>query len=180
MNKCCNVIRYTMGPTGPTGPGVIGPAGIPGPTGPTGPPGPTGKGCIGPTGPKNFIIPHPINNDKLLVHACLEGPEAGVYYRGIGSVSPGETSATILLPYYVSALASDFNIQITGIYNGSTTNNYNVSICSENMFTVYGPPGDFYWLAIGKRLDIDVEPNRSDVIVNGDGPYLWIEHKSSH
>jgi hypothetical protein len=27
----------------------------------------------------------------------------------------------------------------------------------------------------GKRLDIDVEPNKEDVIVDGNGPYKWIK-----
>lgn len=31
---------------------------------------------------KNFIIPHPSKENKQLVHACLEGPENGVYVRG--------------------------------------------------------------------------------------------------
>ena len=31
---------------------------------------------------KLFDIPHPIKENKRLVHACLEGPENGVYIRG--------------------------------------------------------------------------------------------------
>ena len=31
---------------------------------------------------KNFIIDHPSESGKKLVHACLEGPENGVYFRG--------------------------------------------------------------------------------------------------
>ena len=31
---------------------------------------------------KNFIIDHPSEVGKKLVHACLEGPENGVYFRG--------------------------------------------------------------------------------------------------
>lgn len=31
---------------------------------------------------KYFNIPHPTKEDKRLVHACLEGPENGVYFRG--------------------------------------------------------------------------------------------------
>lgn len=31
---------------------------------------------------KNFIIDHPNKENKKLVHACLEGPENGVYIRG--------------------------------------------------------------------------------------------------
>jgi hypothetical protein len=31
---------------------------------------------------KNFIVNHPLKPDKHLIHACLEGPENGVYFRG--------------------------------------------------------------------------------------------------
>ena len=33
-------------------------------------------------GNKTFVIQHPTNTNKYLIHACLEGPESGVYYRG--------------------------------------------------------------------------------------------------
>lgn len=172
-NKC---IKYIIGPTGPTGPGAIGPIGIPGPTGPIGPTGPTGVGCIGPPGPpgpKTFVIDHPINKEQYLVHACLEGPEAGVYYRGNGEIING-ASVSIFLPEYVDALATDFTIQVTGIYDGSKVKVYNVSLVEQGTFTVYGENGAFHWLVIGRRGTIDVEPNKSDVIVKGEGPYLWI------
>jgi hypothetical protein len=178
-DKCCNVVRYLVGPTGPTGPGAIGPIGISGATGPIGPTGPTGKGCIGPpgpvgpTGPKTFVIDHPLDSDKYLVHACLEGPEAGVYYRGVGEITNGH-SVSITLPDYVDAFASDFNIQVTGIYDGTKIRVYNVSLVSKGSFTVYGENGAFHWLVIGSRGMIDVEPNKSDVVVKGEGPYLWI------
>ncbi len=173
-NQCCNVIRCKIGPTGPTGPGAIGPIGITGETGPMGPTGPTGRGCIGPPGPKTFVIQHPIKEDKYLVHACLEGPEAGVYYRGTGEIINGN-SVSIELPDYVDVFATDFCVQVTGIYNGSNINVYNVSLVNKGSFLVYGEKGEFHWLVIGKRMDIIVEPNKSDVIVKGDGPYLWIE-----
>ena len=31
---------------------------------------------------KKFDIPHPTKKNYRLAHVCLEGPEAGVYYRG--------------------------------------------------------------------------------------------------
>ncbi len=174
-HKCCNVVRYVTGPTGPTGPSAIGPIGIQGVTGPTGPTGPTGKGCIGPTGPKTFVIQHPTDEKKYLVHACLEGPEAGVYYRGVGTITNGN-SVSIKLPDYAPVLADDFNIQVTGIYNGVKVNVYNVSLVVNGSFIVYGENGEFNWLAIGKRSDIDVEPNKHDVSIKGEGPYLWLEN----
>jgi hypothetical protein len=124
------------------------------------------------TSTKTFVIDNPVNPNKYLVHGCLEGPEAGVYYRGKGEIVNG-TSATIELPYYVSSFAKDFFIQVTPIYNGKI-NNYNISELQDNKFTVYGENGEFYWIVQGSRNEIDVDPNKSDVIVKGDGPYLWI------
>jgi hypothetical protein len=62
---------------------------------------------------------------------------------------------------------------VTPIYNGKI-NNYNISELQDNKFTVYGENGEFYWIVQGSRNEIDVDPNKSDVMVKGDGPYLWI------
>jgi hypothetical protein len=177
MNKC--YVQYKLGPTGPQGVGAIGPIGVIGPTGSQGPTGATGVGCIGPTGPKSFIIQHPTNKDKYLVHACLEGAEAGVYYRGISEIID-DNSIEIVLPDYASKIADSFTVHVTCIYNGVSINSYNCSDVSDNKFTVYGRNGRFNWFAIGKRLDIDVEPNKADVIVKGNGPYLWIDSINHH
>ena len=123
-------------------------------------------------GTKTFVIPHPLNENKYLVHACLEGPEAGVYYRGKGEITNNK-SVTIVLPDYVEYIASNLTIQITPIYNGSI-NVYSTSEIQNNSFQVYGSNGSFYWLVLGERCKIDVEPLREKVIVNGSGPYKWI------
>jgi hypothetical protein len=39
---------------------------------------------------------------------------------------------------------------------------------------VYGENGKFYWIVYGARNEIEVEPNKNDVNVNGSGPYLWV------
>ena len=122
---------------------------------------------------KTFVIDHPKDLSKYLVHACLEGPEAGVYYRGTGTIADLESSAVITLPDYVDALAVDLTVQVTPIYNGSVRM-LNASCVSDNKFTVYGDSGDFYWHVYGRRLAIAVEPEKSSVVVNGDGPYRWI------
>lgn len=53
-------------------------------------------------GTKAFLIPHPFIADKDLVHACLEGPENGVYYRGEVITKSGH--AVVTLPDYFEAL----------------------------------------------------------------------------
>jgi len=122
---------------------------------------------------KTFVIDHPKDLSKYLVHACLEGPEAGVYYRGTGTIADLESSAVITLPAYLDNLATNLTVQVTPIYNGSVRV-LNTSCVSNNRFTVYGDSGDFHWHVYGRRLTIAVEPEKSSVVVNGDGPYRWI------
>lgn len=124
---------------------------------------------------KTFIINHPLNNDKYLVHTCLEGPEIGVYYRGKSEIT-NDTSVTVNLPNYVPGWASDFTITVTAIYDGKLKL-YNASEVDESggAFTVYGENGKFSWIAIGKRGDINAEPYKNEIVVRGDGPYRWIE-----
>jgi len=121
---------------------------------------------------KTFIINHPINKDKYLVHACLEGPEVGVYYRGEGKITNNHYT-TVFLPDYVDNLATDFTVQITPIYNGKLKM-YSATEVIQNSFNVYGENGNFFWVIHGSRGNINIEPNKKDVIVKGKEPYLWI------
>ena len=126
---------------------------------------------------KSFIIDHPLDNNKLLVHACLEGPEVGVYYRGKGEIING-TSVVIQLPSYVGQLCNgsdDFTVQITHIYDGKvkvfSAGEVNVE---NNTFSVYGENGRFNWLVHGKRGNLKVECDKHNTTVKGDGPYKYI------
>lgn len=175
---CCNL--DAPGPIGPTG--LDGPTGLRGNVGLTGllgHTGPTGRDCTGPTGStgpanKTFIIDHPTDISKYLMHACLEGPEAGVYYRGKATIENNE-SATIILPEYLKPLASNLSVQITPIYSQerSNPNIYESSEIENNSFQVYGKNGSFYWTVYGTKDEIQVEPNKSDVNVKKYGPYAW-------
>lgn len=175
--KCCDLrTQGPEGPTGPTGPAGIGERGMTGTAGAQGAQGPTGRSCIGPTGPqgsKSFIINHPIDENRYLVHACLEGPESGVYYRGRGEISD-DSSTTIELPYYTDVLATDYTVQVTPIFNGGDQVVLSVSEVVNGKFNVYGSSCKFFWHVYGKRFDIDVEPLKSSVNVKGNGPYLYI------
>jgi len=173
QKRCCDLRgQGPQGPTGLKGDSAVGAQGVTGPTGTAGVTGPTGRNCIGPTGSKSFIIDHPNDNTKYLVHVCLEGPEAGVYYRGKGEITNNE-SVTIHLPDYVKNLAHDFTIQLTAVYDDNIKV-YNCSEVENNSFKVYGENGRFHWLVHGKRHDIEVELNKDLVTVNGNGPYLWV------
>ena len=53
---------------------------------------------------KSFVIDHPLDPaHRRLTHACVEGPETGVYYRGTGQLADGK--ARVTLPDYFEALA---------------------------------------------------------------------------
>ena len=121
---------------------------------------------------KTFVINHPTDDDRYLVHACLEGPEAGVYYRGEGKIENNE-SVDVHLPHYVSSLATDLTVQITPIFDGKIKT-FNVGRVKDNKFTVYGENGEFYWTVYGKRQSIDTEPLKSNAEVKGHGPYKWL------
>lgn len=118
---------------------------------------------------KTFVIQHPRESEKYLVHACLEGPEAGVYYRGISELK-GE-SVTVSIPGYASDIANDFSVHLTPIGK----NTVYTSKIEKGQFTVTGDPCEFYWMVMGKRANINVEVDKNSVRVDGRGPYTWIE-----
>jgi hypothetical protein len=124
---------------------------------------------------KSFIIEHPVDENRYLVHACLEGPENGVYYRGKGEITNNE-SVKIELPYYVDKFANDFTIQITPIFSGKRQSPISLETTEieDNSFHVYGENAKFYWIVYGKRSEIVVEPLKTSVEVKGNGPYKWI------
>jgi hypothetical protein len=118
---------------------------------------------------KTFVIEHPIESNKYLVHACLEGPEAGVYYRGKSEITNDE-SVEIILPEYAKTF-SEFTVQITPILS---RNDIYVSEVEDGKFTVYGKNGKFFWLVNALRESIKVETLKCDTEVRGDGPYKYI------
>ena len=140
------------------------------------------QGITGPAGSltslKTFVIDHPVESEKYLVHACLEGPEAGVYYRGEAKIENNH-STTVFLPEYVNKLATNFTIHLTPIYEELDEEPSPIPLkCSrvkDNKFNVYGQNGSFYWTVYGKRQDIEIEPLKAAAKVEGNGPYKWIQ-----
>jgi len=57
---------------------------------------------------KDFDIPHPTKEGWRLTHACLEGPEAGVYYRG-----KVINNDKIILPEYWKGLVDENTITVS-------------------------------------------------------------------
>jgi hypothetical protein len=121
---------------------------------------------------KTFVDNHPLDNEKYLVHACLEGPEAGVYYRGKAEITNCE-SVEVILPEYTKSF-SDFTVQISPIYDGEIKS-YNTSEVSDGKFIVYGNNGKFSWMVHALRSHIETEPLKSETEVKGgDSPYKYI------
>ena len=121
---------------------------------------------------KTFVIDHPIQHDKYLVHACLEGPEAGVYYRGVEVV---DEELIVKLPNYASKIATDYSVQATQI-KGKHEQFAQIatSKIENNCFTIYTScKCKVSWYVVGRRSEIDVEPDKHNLIVRGDGPYKY-------
>ena len=131
---------------------------------------------------KTFVIEHPLQIDKYLVHACLEGPEAGVYYRGTGVITSESKSVEIYLADYVEKLAFDFTIHVTPYLSNDDKEKEPyfpkliTTDVNNGMFTVYSDivPCKFNYLVFGTRQNIEVEPLKELTYVKGDGPYKWI------
>jgi hypothetical protein len=52
---------------------------------------------------KNFVVEHPLEPDKRIVYASLEGPEVAIFHRGVVRLVGGR--ASIALPEHFSILA---------------------------------------------------------------------------
>jgi len=126
---------------------------------------------------KTFVIDHPCKPaTHYLIHACLEGPEAGVYYRGCAEIPAGATEITVNLPEYIDKLATEFTVSLTN------SNHFVLALATHvtgNQFQIQieAPAGralGFYWHVMGKRHPIRDEILKKDAIVRGDGPYRWL------
>jgi hypothetical protein len=121
---------------------------------------------------KPFVIDHPIHTNKFLVHACLEGPESGVYYRG-KSVIDDCGFIVVELPEYACAIATNFTISLTPIMCQTVI--YTEDDVRDNKFKVYGKPGTaFHWVVYGERIKINCELSKSEYERKGDGPYTYL------
>jgi len=131
---------------------------------------------------KTFIIDHPVDKDKYLVHGTLEGPEGAVFYRGTASLKNGKTQIT--LPNYFEALtrSEGYTIQLTNVdgFDKLAVHKVNGSKINHGQFIVISDKAnssqEFDWEVKAVRKDVApliVEPNKSDIDVYGDGPYKY-------
>lgn len=131
---------------------------------------------------KTFIIDHPQDLERYLVHASIEGPEGAVYYRGSAALRAGQ--ATVVLPGYFESLTrtEGRTIQLTNMdgfdllavrsQNGAKIANGRFIVISKNRASNQR----FDWEVKAVRADgppLVVEPLKADVSVGGFGPYTY-------
>ena len=97
---------------------------------------------------KSFLIDHPLDNNKKLQYASLEGPEHGVFLRG-------KTNENIInLPNYWSALVDENTISVNLTPINVYSNIYVVDYNNSRVITS-GNDGNYYFYTIyGERKDI--------------------------
>jgi hypothetical protein len=111
---------------------------------------------------KRFQIPHPLKKDKDLVHACLEGPENGVYYRG-----RVKNKNVIDLPNYWTGLIHEDTITVQ-LQPIGAHQDIIVKRIGQNQIHLQskgGMPIDCFYHIYGERKDIEklkVEVDRED------------------
>jgi hypothetical protein len=124
---------------------------------------------------KTFIIDHPADADRYLVHATTESPHNGVEYWGTASLDVfGEAAVT--LPAYFEELTSPFNraVFVTPVNRAAPVSATEIS---SGKFRIRGPQGiKVSWLVKAVRKDVpplSVEPLKANVDIYGDGPYKY-------
>ena len=101
---------------------------------------------------KSFLIDHPTQTGKKLMHACIEGPENGVYFRGRSQ----ETG--IQAPEYWSGLVDidSMTVDVTpigpnqSIYVDRVDDNGDICVGSNT-----DEPLNYFYVVYGERKDID-------------------------
>ena len=107
------------------------------------------------SGTKSFRIKHPSKKNKTLIHACLEGPENGVYYRGEAELT-GRICRIELPEYFedlvkvegrtaqITCIGGYEDLFVNGIENGVLTVMSRTSCFYQK----------FYWEVKGVRIDL--------------------------
>ena len=101
---------------------------------------------------KSFLIDHPTQTGKKLMHACIEGPENGVYFRGRSQ----ETG--VQAPEYWSGLVDidSMTVDVTpigpnqSIYVERIDDNGDICVGSNTE-----EPLNYFYVVYGERKDID-------------------------
>ena len=103
---------------------------------------------------KYFLIDHPTKPDHSLIHACLEGPESSVYYRGQAQLKNGQ--AIIYLPDYFEVLTHQEGRTVLLTPKGREPFLLSHEDIVDGTFKVYGTRADgaFSWEVKAVRADV--------------------------
>jgi len=130
---------------------------------------------------KNFTIDHPTKSENYLVHACLEGATADVFYRGNAVIRAGEEFADVDLPEYYEELVEENTSTLLLTPIGIPFFRLGGEI-KENKLKVYldktyNKDCRFSWEVKGQRrnTEFELEPRKDEVKVERWGPYTFIE-----
>lgn len=129
---------------------------------------------------KSFVIDHPDDPDRWLVHGCTESPMAGVEYWGEVEIVDGE--AVVELPSYFESLTLQENRQVFLLPIDELCA-VTASRIENGRFRVRcsGPDGTrVSWMVKAERsgaAGFEVEPLKSEVSLSGSGPYQWVTSK---
>lgn len=131
---------------------------------------------------KSFIIQHPKEEDKFLVHATIEGPENAVFYRGTAQLTNGRAEVT--LPDYFESLTKpeDRTISLSNVdgfdllaietVKGEQIHEGRFTVISQNAASSQA----FNWEVKAVRKDVEdlkTEPLKDELTVMSFGPYTF-------
>jgi hypothetical protein len=117
---------------------------------------------------KQFVIDHPLApENRTLAHASVESSERAVMYTGNVTCDEKGT-ATVTLPDWVAALATDFRYQLTCVGGQSTV--YISEKLKDSSFAIAGGSAglEVSWLVTGIRQDAWAKTH--DLVVEADKP----------
>ncbi|WP_436759320.1 hypothetical protein [Streptosporangium sp. V21-05] len=124
---------------------------------------------------KTFIIDHPQDAGRHLVHATTESPHNGVEYWG-DVVLDEDGQAAVELPGYFEALTRGVGRAVL-LSCFDVPGEVAATYPEGGRFRISGPPGRrVSWLVKAIRSDVPpllVEPRRDEVDIHGDGPYRY-------
>ena len=123
-------------------------------------------GTINVQGWKEFDIPHPTKSNHRLAHACIEGPEIGVYFRG-----KLNNSTIIELPEYWRGLVDSETITVNLTPYGCYQELFVKSIEWGTRIIIQnnsGGPINCSYVVYGKRKDVpDLEVEYEGIKMKG-------------
>lgn len=132
---------------------------------------------------KTFVIQHPTDNDKWLVHGAIEGPEAAVYYRGRATLINGLARVDLPLYFEAATALGDRTVQVTPVmrFDKPLPSVLAATEVHEGCFFVGGDVDcEFFWEVKALRNDVprlQAEVDKRSVDVHGDGPYRYLTEK---